>query len=147
MKRLLFSVTARDFDVQTFCTGGKGGQNQNRRKMGVRIVHRASGAVGEGREYREQPLNKRAAFLRLLETPEWKGWHRAQVARVLGLEAAAEDAAERGMTPHNLRVEYRTKDGWLVECDACDGTGWVEGGSAIKTECAKCGGSGAVDRE
>lgn len=29
-------------------------------------------------------------------------------------------------------------------CDMCDGTGWVEGGAAIKTTCARCEGAGTV---
>ena len=37
-KKLLFSVGKKDLDIQTFCTGGPGGQNQNRKKNGVRIV-------------------------------------------------------------------------------------------------------------
>lgn len=114
-KKLLFSVTTKDFDVQTFCTGGKGGQNQNRRKMGVRIVHRESGATGEGREYREQPQNKHAAFMRLLETKEWKTWHKARVARELGHVKAAEEATELAMKPENLKIEVLGKNGWEAE--------------------------------
>jgi protein subunit release factor B len=67
-KMLLFSVTKKDLDVQTFRSGGKGGQNQNKVESGVRIIHRASGAVGESREYRDQPQNKKAAFQRMIKT-------------------------------------------------------------------------------
>lgn len=33
-----------------------------------------------------------------------------------------------------------------VECDDCDGCGWVEGGRTIKTECSTCKGEGVVRR-
>ena len=52
MKELLFSITKDDFRVDTFRSGGKGGQNQNKVESGVRIVHVASGAIGESREQR-----------------------------------------------------------------------------------------------
>lgn len=32
----------------------------------------------------------------------------------------------------------------LMECRACDGTGWVEGGTAIRTSCHRCGGLGTL---
>ena len=44
-KTLLFSVTAADCDFETFCTGGNGGQHRNAKQNGVRVRHRASGAV------------------------------------------------------------------------------------------------------
>lgn len=39
-KVLLFSVTIKDCEVQTFRSGGKGGQNVNKVESGVRIIHR-----------------------------------------------------------------------------------------------------------
>lgn len=68
-RTLLFSVTLADCDVQTFRAGGKGGQNQNKRDTGVRIIHRASGARGEARDERSQLQNKRAAFKRMTGHP------------------------------------------------------------------------------
>jgi protein subunit release factor A len=56
MKQLLFSLTANDFEFQTFCTGGKGGQHRNAKQNGVRCLHPASGAVAEHRDGREQYL-------------------------------------------------------------------------------------------
>ena len=73
-KKLLFSVTKKDFEIQTFRSGGKGGQNQNKRDTGVRIVHRESGATGESREERSQAQNKKNAFKRLTESLKFKLW-------------------------------------------------------------------------
>lgn len=66
-RTLLFSVTLADCEVQTFRAGGKGGQNQNKRDTGVRIIHRASGARGEARDERSQLQNKRLAFKRMTD--------------------------------------------------------------------------------
>lgn len=84
MKTLLFTVTIKDCDVDTFRSGGKGGQNQNKVESGVRITHRASGAIGESRETRHQLINKRTAFFRMANTPEFRKWHKIEVARILG---------------------------------------------------------------
>jgi peptide chain release factor 2 len=55
-KVLLFSVTKNDFEIQTFCTGGKGGQRRNAKQNGVRLIHLASGARAEHRDGRDQHL-------------------------------------------------------------------------------------------
>lgn len=65
-RELAFSVTIHDCEVQTFRAGGKGGQNQNKRDTGVRVIHHPSGARGESREERSQLQNKRAAFKRMV---------------------------------------------------------------------------------
>lgn len=68
------SLTVRDCTMQTFRSGGKGGQNQNKRDTGVRIIHPPSGAVGESREHRTQLENKRAAFRRMAGHPKLTFW-------------------------------------------------------------------------
>ena len=73
---LLFSVTKKDFTRQTFCTGGNGGQHRNATQNGVRLIHEASGARAEYRDGRDQFINERKAFLKLIETREFKHWHR-----------------------------------------------------------------------
>lgn len=65
----MFSVTVKDCEVQTFRCGGKGGQNQNKRDTGVRIIHHPSGARGEARDERSQLQNKRLAFKRMADHP------------------------------------------------------------------------------
>jgi protein subunit release factor B len=72
VREKVLSVTLKDCDVQTKRGSGKGGQNRNKRDTAVRIVHRASGAVGESQEQRSQLQNKQAAFRRMAETPRFK---------------------------------------------------------------------------
>lgn len=68
----ILSVTLDDCGVQHFRSGGKGGQNQNKRDTGTRIIHRASGARGEARDERSQLANKKLAWRRMIETPTFK---------------------------------------------------------------------------
>lgn len=58
--------TRKDFRVDTFRAGGKGGQNQNKVESGVRITDLITGISCESREHRDQPQNKNAAFQRLI---------------------------------------------------------------------------------
>lgn len=80
MRTLVHSVTIKDCDVQTFRAGGNGGQNQNKRDTGVRVIHRDSGAVGEARDARSQLQNKRAAFRRMAESETFQRWARTRAA-------------------------------------------------------------------
>jgi protein subunit release factor A len=73
-RRLVATIRKKDLRIDTFRAGGKGGQNQNKRDMGVRITHLESGAVGESREERHQLQNKKTAFLRMIEHPRMRKW-------------------------------------------------------------------------
>lgn len=64
----VLSVTIHDCEVQHFRSGGKGGQNQNKRDTGTRVIHHPSGARGEARDERSQLQNKRLAFRRMVES-------------------------------------------------------------------------------
>jgi protein subunit release factor B len=108
-----FSVTLADCDVQTFRSGGPGGQNQNKVETGVRIVHTASGARGESRQERSQLLNKRLAFRRMAETPKFKVWLQREMHRRRGIPSPEERVAN-DMLPDNLKVEVRSDGRWTV---------------------------------
>ena len=83
-KQLLFSVTMKDLEMQTFSVGGHGGGGKDTSNSGVRLIHKASGAVGEGREHRDNTRNRRSAFEKLVETKAFKNWHKIECARRLG---------------------------------------------------------------
>lgn len=123
-RELLFSVGKGDLDVQTFRCGGKGGQKQNKTESGVRIRHRESGAVAESREARTQLENKRLAWGRLQETPEFKAWFRKKVAETSlsaserrERERRLEEAVNRQMSPEHLLVEVRDSSGNWVQSE------------------------------
>lgn len=113
----LISLNKDDFEIQFFRAGGKGGQNQNKVSSACRIIHPASGAVGESREHRDQPQNKKAAFERLTQSETFKKWLRIQCAAALAGyregEKMIEDMVNAGMTPKNLKVETHTDKGWV----------------------------------
>jgi protein subunit release factor A len=69
---LLFSVTKKDFDIQTFTVPGPGGGGKDTSNTGVRLIHRDSGAVGEGREHRSNSKNREAAFKKLVNSKNSK---------------------------------------------------------------------------
>lgn len=111
----LFSVTLADCDIQTFTVSGAGGQHRDRAQTGVRLIHRASGATGESREHREQKRNKRAAFLRLTETPAFRFWLDQERKRLQGEETAADRVKRDLADPDVTLVEVQRNGAWVRE--------------------------------
>ena len=112
-KKLLFSVTIKDCEIQTFRCGGKGGQNVNKRDTGVRIIHHPSNARGESREYKSQLQNKQAAFKRMCESKEFKLWNKLESCRLMG-QPSIDELVDKEMLPHNIKVEVKDDNGrWI----------------------------------
>jgi len=109
----ILSIGIDDCEVQTFRAGGKGGQNQNKRETGVRVIHHPSGARGESREERSQYENKKRAFVRMAETPVFKYWLHA-VTNNLKTQAELEAEVDRELAdPTITKTEVRiAKDRW-----------------------------------
>jgi peptide chain release factor 2 len=55
-----------ELEMQTFCTGGPGGQHQNKTQSGVRLIHKPTGVRAESRTDKSQHKNKDNA-LKLLK--------------------------------------------------------------------------------
>ena len=83
-KRLLFSVTMRDCTLQTFTVPGPGGGGKDTSRTGVRIIHDASGAVGEGSEERSQNANKKKAWDKMGNSKKFRAWADLQAAKIMG---------------------------------------------------------------
>ena len=105
-KELLFSLTKKDFDMQTFRAGGNGGQNQNKRDSGVRFIHRASGAIGEGRDQRSQLQNKESAFKRCCSSKKFKAWIKIETSKYSKYKEDLSKKLDDLMNPLNLKIEY-----------------------------------------
>ena len=56
--------------IETFRSGGPGGQHQNRTESGVRLTHLPTGIVVTARDSRSQHRNRRIALARLREALE-----------------------------------------------------------------------------
>lgn len=112
-KELLFRLTKKDFDVQYFCAGGHGGQNMQKNATACRIVHPASGAVAISRDERSQLQNRKKAFKRLVNTPEFKKWHKMKCAEMLGYQINIEKQVEEWMNEENLKIECCLDGKWI----------------------------------
>lgn len=121
-KKLLFSITKNDFEIDTFKSGGKGGQHQNTTNSGVRIRHIDSGAVGESREHRSQHQNKEAAFNRLVKSAKFKIWIKHKTSEMM-LEKTIDEIVDESLFANNIKIEVRINGEWVAEKaqeEACD---------------------------
>ncbi len=64
---MIFSARRKDFRVDTFRSGGKGGQHQNKTNSGVRITHIETRLSAECRASRSQTQNRKIAFKKLTD--------------------------------------------------------------------------------
>ena len=103
-RKLLFSVTLKDCDVETFRGSGPGGQARNKVSSAVRITHRASGAVGQATERRSQHQNKVLAWERMANSKKFQAWNHVEAARRMGIKST-EERVDEAMAPHNLKTE------------------------------------------
>lgn len=111
-KQLLFSVTKKDFDMQTFSVGGHGGGGKDTSNSGVRLIHWDSGAVGEGRDHRTNTQNRKDAFKRLIASEKFKKWHRIECARRMG--ELIPETPEQVMARVDHMIEEGLKNGQIV---------------------------------
>lgn len=113
MSKLLFTQSKNkgDFVVQPFKGSGKGGQKRNKTMSACRISHPKSGAVSECQEERSFTQNRKKAFKRLLDTPEYQAWQKKEIARHLGKFASIEDDVEREIK--NIKIEKYENGKWV----------------------------------
>ncbi len=113
-RKLLLQIKKKDFTIQTFRSGGKGGQHQNKTSSGVRIIHNASGARGESRSNRSQLENKKAAFKRLTSSAKFKVWLNGEILEIeTGL--TIEERVNEQMQPENIMIETKEGSKWVIK--------------------------------
>lgn len=103
----ILTVTIHDCVVRTSRSGGKGGQNVNKRETKVDVLHEPSGARGVSSEERSQLQNKKTAFRRMCETAEFTNWVRIQA----GEDARMIAAVERELWPDRIKIETKNELG------------------------------------
>lgn len=110
-KKLLFSVTKKDFIIEPFKGSGKGGQHRNKTMSCVRIKHPESGAEVIATENRDQRQNKKVAFERIVKHPKFQAWLKLKMAECMGedirsIEERVKEDVEKAMHLDNLKIEY-----------------------------------------
>ena len=113
MKQRIFTLTKKDFRVDTFRCSGHGGQNVNKRDTGVRITHIETGISSECREERSQEQNKKKAFRRLVDSEKFRGWLKMRAYQII---YEVDREVEKQMNEKNLKVEYYTPGEENREC-------------------------------
>lgn len=103
-KSKLFSLTEKDFKIQTFKGSGPGGQHKNKRETAVRITHEKSGAVGQSQEMKSQAQNKELAFKRLIESKKFQSWLKWKAAE-LSRDTSLEEYVDEQMKPWFIKEE------------------------------------------
>jgi protein subunit release factor A len=112
-------VSIHDCEVQHFRSGGKGGQNQNKRDTGTRVIHHPSGARGEARDERSQLQNKRLAFRRMVDSKAFRLWVAIETGRIVARQAEIQAI---DIPADQVRVEVRQGGRWVeVDPGALDG--------------------------
>ena len=103
-RELLLRVTKKDF-VETAIRGsGPGGQHRTKTSTGIRLVHKASGAVGQATNSKSQHINRGEAFRRLRDDPRWVAWYRTALAEAYGRPSVAE-IVDRQMREKNITTQ------------------------------------------
>lgn len=104
----------KDLEIQTFRSGGKGGQHQNTCESGVRIIHHSSGARGECRNFRSQKQNKDEALRRMVVDTRFKTWVSKMAFGFDEIEKRINKLVDESLEEKNLKIEIFKDGKWQV---------------------------------
>lgn len=124
-RELILRVTAKDFTRKDIRGSGPGGQHRNKTSTGVRLTHRASGAIGEATDNRSQTVNRTEAFKRCIATPAFKAWLRTAIAEASGRPPIAQRVDE-AMTAENIITQVLDDNDRWVDVSPADLKGEAE---------------------
>lgn len=109
-----FAIPEGDLDISFARSGGKGGQNINKRETAVRVVHTPTGLSAHATSERSQEANREEA-MRLVHAKVWKFEEEKQKAAERGMAISATTDNEWGsqirsyvMHPYQLVKDHRT---------------------------------------
>jgi len=115
MRKLLFSVTAKDCRWSYTRGTGNGGQKRNKTNSAVHCIHPPSGAHGYAEDERSQLQNRQLAFERMAKSKAFQAWNKAEVRRITGQQAEIEAKVEREL--RKVRVEVKNAEGRWTQID------------------------------
>lgn len=108
-RKLLFSVTKKDFDIEYYSGTGAGGQHRNKHQNCVRMKHPPSGVTTTGQSNKSREANLREAFRNMVNHGDFKMWHNRRVREEL-TGVRIEETVRDMMREENLRIECFTPE-------------------------------------
>ena len=113
-KTKLFSLTSKDFIVESFSGSGAGGQHRNRHPNCIRIKHKESGTSAQCTKHRSLHQNKQEAFINLTKDTKFKLWLNQKIGEVIHGQESIEEKVKDSMRLCNLKIEGFSvvKDKW-----------------------------------
>jgi protein subunit release factor B len=117
-KKLLFSLTKKDFVIEWYNGTGSGGQNRNKVATACRIHHPASGAMGNCQEERTRKPNQERAFNRLVESEIFQKWLKLETARRAGELNDIDQKVDNALK--QIRVDIKDDKGRWIEATESD---------------------------
>ena len=109
-RKPLFSITARDCEWSYTRGTGNGGQKKNKTSSAVHCKHTASGAYGYSEATRSQLDNRRDAFRKMTDTPEFQRWVKLEYMRRTGELMEIERKVEQELT--KVKTEIKIDGKW-----------------------------------
>ncbi len=113
-EKMEFEIPETDLDMSFAKSGGKGGQNVNKRETAVRITHIPTGLTAHATAERSQEANREEA-LRMVSAKVWKQEEEKQKAAERGMAISATTDNEWGsqirsyvLHPYKLVKDHRT---------------------------------------
>lgn len=111
MKKLLFSLTKKNFVIETMKGCGPGGQHKNTTDSAVRITHPESGASAYSQSERSQLINKKMAFKALINSIKFRNWIKLKIDEI-DKKQTLEEQVDEMMKEENIKTEYKIDGKW-----------------------------------
>lgn len=109
-KKPLFTITARDCEWSYTKGSGNGGQKKNKTSSAVHCIHRPSGAHGYSEASRSQGDNKRDAFQKMYDSPEFQKWLNLEFMKRSGEMDEIDRKVQQELT--KVRTEVKIDGVW-----------------------------------
>jgi len=119
-------INPNDLIIESFKAGGPGGQNVNKNKTAIRVIHKPTGIIIECKDGKQQQRNKELA-LRELQSKLYQIEKEKQDSKISGIRKSQIGTASRSEKirtynyPQNRITDHRIKKSWYNLTEVING--------------------------